>query len=662
MVMPRTITATDALEADGRHRVVALALRPEVDGGRYPVKRVIGDAFEVEADLLADGHEVLAANVLFRHESDTAWHELPLHHAGNDVWHGAFPLTRLGRYRFTVLAWIDAFAGWRRGLERKFAAGADVSLELLEGALLVDAAVARGAPLAPSVRILRGGQSIDERVEHATSAELAQQMARFPDRSLATMHAEREVLVERALAGFSAWYELFPRSTGPAGRHGTFRDAEGWLDYIAELGFDIVYLPPIHPVGRSFRKGRDNAVTAAPDDVGSPWAIGGPEGGHTAVHPQLGTLADFDHFVQAARARELEVALDIAFQASPDHPWVEEHPTWFRQRPDGSIQYAENPPKKYQDVFPFDFESADWQALWTALRDVFLFWTQRGVRVFRVDNPHTKPLPFWEWCLREVKTRHPDAIFLSEAFTRPKLMYALAKLGFSQSYTYFAWRTTKHDLTTYGVELARVADFFRPSFWPTTPDIFPEHLVHGGRGAFVQRLVLAATMASSYGIYGPTYELMESTPRPGSEELAHNEKYELRTWDRDDPKSLRHVIARINRIRRHHRAFHDNRSLRFHRTDNELVIAYSKHAGDDVVLCVVNLDPHHTHRTWVDLDLDALGIPHDASFQVHDLLSDARFTWRGGRNFVELSPHAMPAHIFSIKRFVRTENQFEYFL
>jgi starch synthase (maltosyl-transferring) len=363
----RSITGTDLQNAfDGRRRVVPLALRPEVDGGRYPVKRIIGESFEVEADLVADGHDVLSAVLVYRHEAETTWHELPLTHAGNDAWRAAFPLTQLGRYRYTVLAWIDAYASWRRGLERKVAAGVDVSLELIEGAILIEQAVARGAPLAQSARILRGGLPADERVAHATSRDVVDAMAKWPDRSLASMCGEREVLVERALAGFSAWYELFPRSTGEDGKHGTFRTAEGWLDYIAELGFDIIYLPPIHPIGTSFRKGKDNAPTAEPDDVGSPWAIGGPEGGHTAVHPQLGTLDDFDHFLRAARDRHLEIALDIAFQASPDHPWVKEHPTWFRSRPDGSIQYAENPPKKYQDVYPFDFESADWEAMWAA--------------------------------------------------------------------------------------------------------------------------------------------------------------------------------------------------------------------------------------------------------------------------------------------------------
>ena len=655
----------DDVIQDAPSRVVILAMRPEVDGGRYPAKRALGEIVDVEVDLVADGHDVVRAALLHRPPGALAWQEVELAPAGNDTWRASFVASALGRHHYTAIAWVDAFASWRHGLERKVAAGVDVSLELLEGAELVAEAAARtqDPDLQELVLALRDGAH--DRVALALGARLGAAMARASDRSHAARFArELEIHVERALAASSSWYELFPRSTGKGGKHGTLRTAEGWLDYIAELGFDIVYLPPIHPIGRAFRKGPDNSPSAGADDPGSPWAIGGPEGGHTAVHPDLGTLADFDHFVAAARTRGLEVALDIAFQCSPDHPWVREHPQWFRHRADGSIQYAENPPKKYQDVYPFDFECVDWRALWSALRDVFVFWCEHGVRVFRVDNPHTKPIPFWEWCLRDVQARYPDTMFLAEAFTRPKLMYALAKSGFSQSYTYFTWRTTKWELETYLRELASspVADFFRPNLWPTTPDIFPEHLVHGGRAAFVQRLVLAATLGANYGIYGPSYELMESEPRPGVEELARNEKYQLRAWDLSRGDSLRPVLARINRIRRSLPALADMRSLRFHPTDNDLVLAYSKRRGDSVALVVVNLDPYHAHRAWIDLDLDALGVPHDRTFQVHDLLSGARFSWRGARNFVELVPDQMPAHVFEVRRFARSENQFEYYL
>ncbi|HEY5921629.1 MAG TPA: alpha-1,4-glucan--maltose-1-phosphate maltosyltransferase [Kofleriaceae bacterium] len=646
-------------------RVVIFAVRPEVDGGRYPAKRVVGEPVEIEADIVADGHDVVRGVLLHRPPGANDWQEVEMTAAGNDTWHASFVAAALGRHHYTVIAWVDAFASWRRGLERKVQAGNDVSVELLEGAVLIDAAAKRDPGLASAALALRSGQAIDERIATALGSTLADAMAAVPDRSHAARYRlELELAIERPLAEASAWYELFPRSAAGGGKHGTLRDAEGWLDYIAELGFDIVYLPPIHPIGTAYRKGPDNAPTAGPDDVGSPWAIGGPEGGHTSVHPQLGTLADFDRFVGAARTRGLEVALDIAFQCSPDHPWVKQHPSWFRARPDGTIQYAENPPKKYQDVYPFDFESADWRNLWAALRDVFGFWCERGVRVFRVDNPHTKPIPFWEWCLRELQTRYPDAIFLAEAFTRPKLMYALAKAGFSQGYTYFTWRTTKWELETYLTELARapVVDFYRPNFWPTTPDIFPEHLVGGGRAVFTLRVILAATLAANYGIYGPSYELMENVQRPGVEELARNEKYQLRSWDLAKPDSLRHVIARLNRIRQAHPALHDLRSLRFHKTDNELVMCYSKRRGESVVLVVVNLDPHHSHRAWLDIDLAALGVEAGQTFQVHDLLSGARFSWRGPRNFVELVPDEMPAHIFEVRRLARSENQFEYYL
>jgi starch synthase (maltosyl-transferring) len=661
-----TAAPRDLDDAD-RARAVILAVRPEVDSGRYPIKRVVGERLEIEADIVGDGHDVVRAILIDKPAGGSAWRETGLVLGRDDVWRAPIEGLQLGRHLYSVIAWVDAFATWRRGFERKLAAGVAGELELLEGALLIEAAHVRGrdAALRAAVEHLRGTDSLEDRAAVALDPELTALVDRWPDRSAATRYPrELVVLVERPLAACSAWYELFPRSTRSDGKHGSFRDVEVRLPYVEELGFDILYLPPIHPIGSAFRKGPDNSPAAGPDDPGSPWAIGAKEGGHTAVHPQLGTLADFDRLLAAARDRGIEIALDIAFQASPDHPWVTEHPGWFRARPDGSIQYAENPPKKYQDVYPFDFECADWKALWHALRDVFVFWCERGVRTFRVDNPHTKPIRFWEWCLREVQDRYPDTLFLAEAFTRPNLMYALAKVGFSQSYTYFTWRTTKPELEAYARELARppVVEFLRPNFWPTTPDIFPDHLVHGGRAAFELRLVLAGTLASNYGIYGPSYELCESEPRPGVEELARNEKYQIRTWDLDRPASLRHVIARLNQIRRAHPALHGNRSLHFHPTDNDFVVCYSKQAGEDVIVVVVNLDPHHAHRAWLELDLAALGLSADDGFQVHDLLGGARFLWRGSRNFVELDPSQSPAHILEIRRFVRSENQFEYFL
>ncbi len=491
------------------------------------------------------------------------------------------------------------------------------------------------------------------------------------DRSRSTTSAIFGIAVDPPLARFSSWYELFPRSAGPAGKHGTFKDVEGQLDEIQAMGFDVLYLPPIHPIGLTARKGKNNSEQAGPGDPGSPWAVGSAEGGHCAVHPQLGSVADFRHLVVEARARGIAVALDIAFQASPDHPWVKEHPSWFVGRPDGTIQYAENPPKMYQDIYPFDFESRDWRELWAALRDVFLFWIEQGVRVFRVDNPHTKPLPFWSWCLAEVKRRCPEAIFLAEAFTRPGLMNALAKLGFSQSYTYFTWRQTRDELAAYLMELSRppLSDFLRPNLWPTTPDILPEHLQRAGRAAFAARLILAGTMSSSYGIYGPVYELQENLARPGtpgspgSEEYDHSEKYEVRSFDRARPGSLRDLVARLNRIRRAHPALQDSCGVTVHAASNPQLLAYSKRAraGGDVVLTVVNLDPRVLQAGVLHLDLGALGVKPGEAFLAHDALSDQSYLWTGPDQVLTLDPAVMPAAILHIRSHRRSERDFDYY-
>ncbi len=494
-------------------------------------------------------------------------------------------------------------------------------------------------------------------------------MDRYPDRRFETVYPrELEVVVDPERARFSAWYEMFPRSAVNDGRsHGTFADCEARLPYIAEMGFDVLYFPPIHPIGRQFRKGRNNVLEPDPEDPGSPWAIGSGEGGHKAVHKELGTLAQFRKLVQAARKRGLEVALDIAFQCAPDHPYVAEHPEWFRWRPDGTVQYAENPPKKYQDIYPFNFETDRWRELWQELKSVFDFWIDQGVTLFRVDNPHTKPFAFWEWLIREIKKEHPDVLFLSEAFTRPKVMYRLAKLGFSQSYTYFAWRNTKGELVHYFTELTQGdgREYFRPHLWPNTPDILNEYLQFGGRPAFMIRLALAATLGANYGIYGPAFELFENRAREaGSEEYLDSEKYQLRQWELDRPDSLKDFIARVNRIRRDNPALQQYWNLKFHSVDNDELICYSKWTDDlsNGVLVVVNLDPYHTQSGWVDLPLEELGLDPVHPYQVHDLLSDARFLWHGSRNYVELDPHSQPAHIFRIRRRIRSERDFEYFM
>jgi starch synthase (maltosyl-transferring) len=658
----------------GQSRVLIEDVGPQVDHGRFPAKRVVGDAVEVRTRIFTDGHDQVSGCVRYRHQSETAWNEIELQPLPDDWWSGSFSVNHLGRYLFTVEAWIDRFQTWQRDLRKRVAAGQDVAVDLLAGAEIVRDHL----PLVPEpergavnlfVECLAGDQPPAAKIEAALSASLTDLMRRHADRRFATRYSrELPLEVDRPLARFSTWYELFPRSCGDtAGRHGTLQDVESRLPYVAEMGFDVLYLPPIHPIGRSFRKGKNNSVTAEPDDVGSPWAIGASEGGHKAIHPELGTLEDFRRLVAKAREFGLDIALDIAFQCAPDHPYVAAHPDWFRQRPDGSIQYAENPPKKYQDIYPFDFESPDWKNLWDELKSVFLFWAEQGVKVFRVDNPHTKSLKFWEWAIAEVKAAHPDAIFLSEAFTRPAVMYRLAKLGFTQSYTYFTWRNTKPDIITYFTELTRgpVKEFFRPNLWPNTPDILNEYLQFGGRAAFMARYVLAATLGASCGIYGPAFEQCVAEPRePGSEEYRDSEKYQIRRWDWEAGHSLRHFIARVNRIRRENPALQHDANLRFHPVDNEQLICYSKWSVDGAngIIAVVNLDPHHTQAGWIELPLDDFDVQADRSYQAHDLLGDGRFLWHGSRNFVELNPQTSPAHIFRLRKRVRTESQFEYFL
>jgi len=658
----------------GRRRVVIEDVVPCVDGGRFAIKRTVGEEVVVECTAFADGHDLIDCRLRYRKDGNTLWSEVPMQAIGNDRWRGHFVVEELGRYAYTVTAWVDHFLSWRRDLGKWIEAGQDLAVAFQTGARLVEAAAARAqgadaARLATIARVLRDESDEGARRAAALGEELQMLMQRYPDRRFATTHTpELAVVVDRERARFSAWYEFFPRScTDEPARHGRFADCEARLNAAAAMGFDVVYLPPIHPIGRTHRKGRNNAETAAPGDVGSPWAIGSAEGGHRAVHPELGTLEDFRRLVAAAARRGLEVALDLAFQCSPDHPYVREHPEWFLKRPDGSIQYAENPPKKYQDIYPLHFETDAWRALWDELTDVVFFWIEQGVRIFRVDNPHTKPFAFWEHLIGRVKARHPDVIFLSEAFTRPAVMYRLAKLGFTQSYTYFTWRNTKWELMQYFTELTQtpVREYFRPNLWPNTPDILNEYLQVGGRPAFIARLVLAATLGASYGIYGPAFELCEARARePGSEEYLDSEKYQIRVWPVDRPDSLRELIARVNRIRRENPALHHDRSLRFHDVDNDMLICYSKTsaAADNTIVCVVNLDPHHVQSGWVRLPLHEFGLDPHQPYQAHDLLSDARYLWSGERNYVELNPHVIPAHIFRLRRRVRSERDFDYYM
>jgi starch synthase (maltosyl-transferring) len=650
------------LQFDGRRRVVIEGIAPCVDDGRFPAKRVIGDVVTIEADIFADGHDLISAVLLHRHESETVQSETRMTALVNDRWRAELPVDRLGFYYFTFEACIDHFLTWHRDLKKR--AETDLEVQLRIGLEMIQAAAARAKDrdrkrLEHYVAILEGDDEVQDKTHDVASEELVRLMERNAERKFATRYAgELAIEVDPRRAGFSSWYELFPRSVG------TLRDVEAQLPRIAKMGFDVLYLPPIHPIGTTFRKGRNNSVAAEENDVGSPWAIGGKEGGHKAIHPDLGTMDDFRLLVEAARSRGIELAMDIAFQASPDHPYVSEHEEWFQTRPDGTIQYAENPPKKYQDIYPFHFESEAWADLWKELCDIFRFWIDKGVRIFRVDNPHTKPLPFWHWVIRTVKKHHPDVIFLAEAFTRPKIMYWLAKAGFSQSYTYFAWRNTKYELTKYFEEITKppVSDFFRPNAWPNTPDILPEYLQYGGRPAFTIRLMLAATLSANYGIYGPVFERFAGAPREaGSEEYLDSEKYEIRNWGPADD-DLTELIAVVNRIRRDNPALQQNLTLQFHETSNDDILCYSKSAGSDAVLTIVNVDPHNTQAGYVDLDLAVLNLDANQPFQVHELLSGARYTWHGPRNYVSLNPHVVPAHIFRIRRKVRSEKDFEYFL
>ncbi|HET7726077.1 MAG TPA: alpha-1,4-glucan--maltose-1-phosphate maltosyltransferase [Candidatus Limnocylindrales bacterium] len=649
------------LPAEGRVRAVVEGVSPVVDGGRFPVKRVIGDRLVVEADAFADGHDVVVVELLHAAPDGRESDRIPMEPLGNDRWRAELPLDTLGRHAFAVTARVDPFATWRRDLAKWRDAGQDLTQELIVGANLVEAAAARTAgadarALSAAAARLRGTGSQAARARAGLDERLARRMHRNADRSREARSPDYPVFVDPVHARFSTWYELFPRSASPKpGRHGTLRDVIRRLDYVAGLGFDVLYLPPIHPIGHTHRKGPNNRTTASPGDPGVPWAIGAAEGGHTAVHPELGTLADVDALVTAAARTGVRVALDIAFQVSPDHPWAREHPEWFRRLPDGTIRYAENPPKKYEDIYPFDFDTPAWQELWTELLGVFRFWMSHGVRIFRVDNPHTKAFPFWEWAIAELKRADPDVLFLSEAFTRPKVMYRLAKLGFSQSYTYYTWRTGKQELIDYFEEITRppVSDIFRPNVWPNTPDILHESLQHGGRPAFALRVVLAATLAASYGIYGPAYELAERVPRePGSEEYLDSEKYQIRHWDLEREDSLAPLIGRLNAIRRSHPALQTNERLVFHETSGDHLLAYSKRTADgsDVVLTIVNLDPHHAHAGSVVLDLPALGLESGSTYEVHDLLDGATYRWWGATNYVELAPQVRPAHVFEVRR------------
>jgi starch synthase (maltosyl-transferring) len=653
---------------NGRKRVIIENVVPLIENGKYPVKRTAGEQFQVEADIFADGHDTVKAELVVGTDKDTT--VIPLTHWENDRWRAETVFRTPGTYNYRIRAWIDHFLTWHHRFRKKVETGMELGLELINGSTLADEAAKRAeetgdpkqaARLKAIAEKLRDtGKTEKQRARTALGNDFLILSAKYPDRTFASESPEYPVFVQRERAGFSAWYELFPRSTSDEpGRHGTFLDVIKRLPYVAGMGFNILYLPPIHPIGTTKRKGKNNSLTPEKGDPGSPWAIGSPEGGHTAIHPELGTMKDFKQLVAAAADHGMEIALDIAFQCSPDHPWVKDHPEWFIHRPDGSIQYAENPPKKYEDIYPINFESDDWKNLWRELKSVFDFWIDKGVKIFRVDNPHTKAFPFWEWCINEINGADPDIIFLAEAFTRPKVMYRLAKLGYSQSYTYFAWRDDPWELREYVEELLSppVKDFFRPNFWPNTPDILTETLQKGGESAFKMRLILAATLAGNYGIYGPAFELQMNTPREeGSEEYLNSEKYEIKDWNLDDTDSLSQYISKINRIRTEYPVKNIS-STRFHPSDNSSFICYSRHDGppddpseaDRIILFAVNMDWRYTQTGWLDFTPPAKFRKKDGSFLVRDILNGEEYTWKEQWNYIKLDPAEKPAHIFVIE-------------
>lgn len=653
-------TIGSALTAGLRSRpVVILNVTPEVDGGRYAIKREVGDALVVCADVFKEGHDKLCVMLMWRRHDATSWNETPMTctNHGLDRWQGQVTLTENTSYFYTIEAWTDVFESWRDEVRKKLAAKVDVTLELVEGCDLIEDAAGRAdaADRQYFNEILArcAAQSYAERCALLMSDELSARVARWPDRGTASRYdLELEVFVDRVAARYAAWYEMFHRSQGKVpGRHATLKDCELRLPEIRAMGFDVIYFVPVHPIGRSHRKGPDNTLNAGPNDPGSPYAIGSEDGGHTALHKELGTLDDFRHFVATAASHGMEVALDFAIQCSPDHPWIKQHPDWFKFRPDGTIKYAENPPKKYQDIVNVDFYTVDQEGLWNEIRNAVLFWIDLGVKIFRVDNPHTKPLPFWEWLIRSIRAEHPDVIFLAEAFTRPPMMRMLAKVGYSQSYSYFTWRNFKHEIIEYLTELTQspVAEYMRPNFFPSTPDILPEFLQNGGRYAFATRFVLAATLSSVYGIYNG-FELCENAAVPGKEEYLHSEKYDYKVWDWDRPGNIKQLITTVNRIRSENPALHELTNLRFYRANDDNILFYGKMTADrsNMILIAVNLDPYDAHGTELEVPLWDLGLSETDNYIVEDLMTGARHLWSGAWHHWELGPNTNQTMILRV--------------
>ncbi len=640
-------------------RIIIENVSPRIDGGAFPVKRIVGERVTVRADVFADGHDEVRADLLYRQSNEASWRVIAMNDLGNDAWEASFIVNSRQDHLYTVRGRICEFSCWCHDLKKKADAGTDVAVDLRIGSALVKSAAGRATGPAAK-KMLSWSEELAAPKDKAAALKLALSdefyttVAGYPDLTRSVVHpGELRVVVDRERAAFSSWYEFFPRSWGAKpGVHGTFKECANILPEIARMGFDVVYLPPIHPIGKAFRKGRNNATRATDDDPGSPWAIGSAEGGHKSIDPRLGTMGDFTAFVKKARELGIEVALDIAFQCSPDHPYLKEHPAWFKWRPDGTVQYAENPPKKYEDIVPFNYDTTDRQALWDELKSIFLFWAGKGVTIFRVDNPHTKPFLFWDWVIAEVKKEYPDAIFLAEAFTRPKIMYRLAKGGFTQSYTYFTWRSTKQEFQEYLTELTQtdVAEFFRPNFWPNTPDILAGHLQGAERNVFIIRAFLAATLSSNFGVYGPAFELCVNTPLPGKEEYIDSEKYEIKAWNWEKPGHIKDVLAALNKARRQDPALQATRNIRFCEINNDQLLAYVKTSqdGSNIIVVIVNLDVHRKQGGMLTIPLQEIGLQNDRRYTAQDVLSGEKFAWHGPRNHIELSPDKAVAHIIRI--------------
>jgi starch synthase (maltosyl-transferring) len=653
------------MKLEGHKRVSIRNVSPEIDCGKYPIKRIVDEEIKVEADIFGDGHDKVDAILQYRPKRkgrgrDKKWQEQPMDFEGNDHWSSSFRLEETGDYEYTLEAWVDHFTTWQDGLKKKAAANQNLQTELLIGAELMEEAMPRASTadkkkLKEWIELLRDEEHESLAISEALSDSASHVMYESRDRNKCFQYDRiLEVRVERKKTLFSAWYEFFPRSSSPErGKHGTFKDCENVLPEVSKMGFDVIYFPPIHPIGRSHRKGRNNATEAEEGDPGSPWAIGAKEGGHKAIHPELGTMEDFQRLVKKAKDMDIEIALDFAIQCSPDHPYVKEHPQWFKWRPDGTVQYAENPPKKYQDVLPVNFETEDWENLWEELKSIVEFWIDKGVRIFRVDNPHTKTFLFWEWMIKEINAKHDGIIFLAEAFTRPRVMEELAKIGFNQSYTYFTWRNSKEEFQEYLTQLTKtqVREYYRPNFWPNTPDILPISLENKHDASFIIRLILAGTLSSNYGIYGPVFEFGHNEAYPGKEEYNHSEKYEIKHWDWPRNTKIKEMLTILNRIRRENAALQTTWNIEFNDTDNEQIICYTKvdQENTNKIITVVNLDPDHTQSGWVKVPLARLGLEPQEQFTVTDQLTGASYIWQDEWNYVELHPQAIPAHIFKVE-------------